>query len=231
MAHRSIGKLILEALAHFTDLDGKVMTTLRRLAFHPGRLTRDYLAGRRMSQVAPLQLFLIILVVFLFIADRNVNVEFRPPHGQVMKLPPHLAWLVPIGNFIHTHGPLYLETLRSSAEIFGFLTVPIAALLLWLLYWPRHMPLYDHLIFAMHALSFFFIIMAVNLVLPDNLGWLGLLVFLTLPVHLFGHLRGVYGGAAGRTLLRMAMLAVGLSASYLSLLMIWFAVAYLSLRG
>jgi hypothetical protein len=61
--HKSIWKLVREALESFFHLDGRLAHTLPRLIARPGRLTRDYLDGKRASQVPPLRMFLVILLL------------------------------------------------------------------------------------------------------------------------------------------------------------------------
>ena len=58
---------LLHGVFHF---EGKVWRTLPLLAWRPGRLTREYVAGRRASYVSPIALFL--FVVFLTFAVFNV---------------------------------------------------------------------------------------------------------------------------------------------------------------
>ncbi|WP_291840318.1 DUF3667 domain-containing protein, partial [Brevundimonas sp.] len=53
-----------EGIAHF---DGRLWRTLPLLAFNPGKLSREWMAGRRARYVAPLHLFLFaVFLLFLF---------------------------------------------------------------------------------------------------------------------------------------------------------------------
>lgn len=53
-----------EGIAHF---DGRLWRTLPLLAFNPGKLSREWMAGRRVRYVAPLHLFLFaVFLLFLF---------------------------------------------------------------------------------------------------------------------------------------------------------------------
>ena len=61
--HKSIWKLFREALESFFHLDGRLARTLPHLIVRPGRLTRDYLDGKRAFQVPPLRTFLVILLL------------------------------------------------------------------------------------------------------------------------------------------------------------------------
>ena len=64
--HRSLlhmGEELVHGIAHF---DGKVWTTLPLLAFKPGKLTRDYIEGRRATYVSPMGLFLFVVFLMFF---------------------------------------------------------------------------------------------------------------------------------------------------------------------
>ncbi|MCM8731118.1 DUF3667 domain-containing protein [Hephaestia sp. GCM10023244] len=61
--HRSLGA-ILHDLAHgVLHFEGKIWRTLPMLLFHPGALTRRYIAGERARFVSPLALFLFLVFV------------------------------------------------------------------------------------------------------------------------------------------------------------------------
>lgn len=60
--------LVRELFEDFVDLDSRFMRTLRPLLFHPGRLTRDYLAGRRFRYTPPLRLYLFSSMAFFILA-------------------------------------------------------------------------------------------------------------------------------------------------------------------
>jgi len=66
-----------EGIAHF---DGRLWRTLPLLAFNPGKLSREWMAGRRARYVAPLHLFLFaVFLLFLFpnFTGRHM-IDFHP---------------------------------------------------------------------------------------------------------------------------------------------------------
>lgn len=65
--HKSIWKLTVEAVESLLHLDGRLFSTLPELLRRPGRLTREYLDGKRASQVAPFRMFLVILLIAFFV--------------------------------------------------------------------------------------------------------------------------------------------------------------------
>jgi hypothetical protein len=65
--HKSVWKLMVEAVESLLHLDGRLFSTLPALVRNPGKLTRDYMEGRRASQVAPFRMFLVILLIAFFV--------------------------------------------------------------------------------------------------------------------------------------------------------------------
>ncbi len=53
-----------EFLLHYFAAEGRLWRTLGALVFHPGRLTLEYLRGRKRAYVAPLRLYLTLSIVF-----------------------------------------------------------------------------------------------------------------------------------------------------------------------
>ena len=68
--HRTIAAFFHDLVHGVFHFEGKIWRTLPMLAWHPGRLTREYIDGRRASYVSPIALFL--FVVFLTFALFNL---------------------------------------------------------------------------------------------------------------------------------------------------------------
>lgn len=60
--------LIRDLLEDVLDLDSRFIRTLKPLLLHPGRLTRDYLDGRRFRYVPPMRLYILTSMVFFILA-------------------------------------------------------------------------------------------------------------------------------------------------------------------
>ena len=119
-------------------------------------------------------------------------------------------WNAAVTSWLRAHLSLALArpdeliaAIRDRAENFTFLMLPISAFLLAAIFvFRRGFVLFDHLIFSMHSLSFQGLLL--SLALLTNQGWM----LLAAPMHLFVHLRGVYGTGLPGTLVRMAVLSV-----------------------
>jgi hypothetical protein len=60
----SAREFLHEFVGHYVALEGKLLTSLRLLLFRPGRLTVEYLQGRRVRYVLPLRLYLTFSIIF-----------------------------------------------------------------------------------------------------------------------------------------------------------------------
>jgi len=89
--HRSIRHLIAEAFEGLTHFDGRFWNTLPRLIIKPGALTRDYLEGKRASQIPPFRLFLVVLLVVFFVGGLGGGSHEEEPaagaHGEAAAKP------------------------------------------------------------------------------------------------------------------------------------------------
>jgi hypothetical protein len=68
----SIAEFVHEFVGHYVAFEGPLWTSLRLLLLHPGKLTREYLEGRRRRYVLPLRLYLSASFLF-FLAFRFLS--------------------------------------------------------------------------------------------------------------------------------------------------------------
>lgn len=73
--------LLREFLEDFLDLDSRFARTLKPLLFKPGRLTRDYLDGRRFRYTPPMRLYLFSSIGFFLLAALVSNIAIQ--EGEV----------------------------------------------------------------------------------------------------------------------------------------------------
>jgi hypothetical protein len=65
----SLWDMTKDLLGDFIDWDARIWRTLRPLAFSPGKLTQDYLRGRRASYTPPFRMYVILSVAFFLVAS------------------------------------------------------------------------------------------------------------------------------------------------------------------
>jgi hypothetical protein len=66
--HRPVRGLASELLEGLVSLDGRVARTIPNLLIRPGKITRDYLMGKRARYMPPFRLYIIASLVFFLLA-------------------------------------------------------------------------------------------------------------------------------------------------------------------
>lgn len=225
--HQSLLQLALEASEGLTHADGRLWTTIRRLALVPGELTRDYLVGRRIPQLPPFRVFLIGVVLLLLagpignLGPNKTHIQFADPYssrprGILIETSGLTGAATPIAHWINKHMSAAsknperaVNEMERWVHYAAVLTILVASPLLALAFArDGRFYFYDHLIFSMHSLAFQAALLSAALVLG---GWFraAWLLLLLAPVHLFLHMRGAYRTTIIGTLARMIFLFIG----------------------
>jgi len=68
----SLWEIFREAIEEFVRFDSKLIRTLIPVIFSPGKLTREWAAGRRTDYLSPLKLYLTVTAIFFLILPRFV---------------------------------------------------------------------------------------------------------------------------------------------------------------
>ncbi|MGH2642902.1 MAG: DUF3667 domain-containing protein [Chitinophagaceae bacterium] len=75
----SFGELLYHFFSDFTHFDSKFFTTIKDLVIHPGFLTKEYLAGRRMRYLHPIRMYIFIsFLFFIFLGLLNKGAFINP---------------------------------------------------------------------------------------------------------------------------------------------------------
>jgi len=267
-----------EFIGHYVALEGKLLTTLKLLLFRPGRLTIEFLKGRRVPTIAPLRLYLTLsLVMFAMIKwcgvelpqvrltneDYGVNYSHVVPNPDKLGKPGIATVYVKVAeDSAETSGdPPLRDQIRTAIAALGtvnqtwmrnvtafiaqapeqqgrilnhgFLAnlpymliaaLPLFALYLKVLYRGAGRVYGEHLVFALHANAFAFLLASVMMAFPGNVAWLAiavikhelrltsawdyvqLLPFLWLHAYLPVAMRRVYGGTRLATACKWVLL-------------------------
>jgi hypothetical protein len=237
---RPVATLAQEVLASFIDLDGRLRKTIPRLFLNPASLTRDYLAGERMSQTPPLRmLFLALLLAFTLGSPGEGDSPRTSPSAAPASALRAGAEGAQLSARAEGQGRAHAapvpvsaeqeaaqgDTLEEGVERYAILCLPLAALVLGMLFAfnPRFL-MFDHLVFSMHSLTVLVVIFSLVEFARTRAPAAGWLLWL-IPVHVFFHLRGVYELSILGTVLRMFVLLVG---GFLGLLAFIFIVAMMT---
>jgi hypothetical protein len=240
----SVAEFLHEFIGHYVALEGKLWPTLGLLVFRPGRLTNEYLAGRKARYVLPLRLyltasflfFLLIKVVGLGHSDQPAMVinlgSDKPTIESLAKSPPRGPQVIidtELNECLQANANCgAIKTLFARAKARAdkdpqaavkqmtdrfladlpyaiFLLLPVYAWLLKLFHWRSQRLFGEHLVFAFHLHTFWFLLLFSGTMLPDLAAG---------PLALIGSVHGVYAihavyrGAWWLTLLRAFAIAV-----------------------
>ncbi len=185
-----IRDLLHEALHEFLYLDRKILRTVKVLVMEPGKITKDFVDGRRASYISPLRLYLAFSLLFFLVAA-------VVPSDQ--------------GGFIdiNTDAPdaesaeEFSDSIRTNLPRVGFLLMPLFAALT-LAFYRRRQPYYSaHLIYSLHFHSFTFLLLTFA-ALMSVAGTTGRVIGavwvpLTILYH-FTALKRLFGERWGRTI-------------------------------
>ncbi|HEY3875602.1 MAG TPA: DUF3667 domain-containing protein, partial [Candidatus Kapabacteria bacterium] len=160
-ADYSLRNFFLHFFQEFTQLDSKIFRSFGMLLFRPGKLTSAWREGRERSYVKPVQLFLIVnIIYFIFqhvFAVDTIVVSLKSQYSWQAYSP----YIQPIINrelktshltfqkFAERYDPISAE--QSKTMI--FIMVPMCAALVAAVYWRRHRYFVEHLIFSLHLFT------------------------------------------------------------------------------
>ena len=204
----------LHELTHF---DSKIFRTVLALVFRPGLLTVEYLAGRRKRYVLPLRLFLVIFALNFFLYTRPgaalYDIRFITASPQSK---PFADALERSATKRHMDKDVMYDQINEhwqhNASLFQLGDVCFFAVCLAVLNWRRYFV--EHLIFALHTLSFSLLIGSVFWLYYLHYGMrqsipLTLLSFAILFFYLFRAVPRMYGTTGGKALLKSFLLVIG----------------------
>jgi hypothetical protein len=165
----SLRAFLAQAVSSVTDLDSKLLRTLRLLVARPGELTREHMAGRRVPYLGPLRLFLVANVVFFLAQSLTGSQIFTSPLRIHMYSLPHAKLArVWVADRLQERGISTLEyaaafdlAVQTQARTLVIVMVPVLALLLWLVVWRPRREYVAHLVFALHFYAFFMLLAVV----------------------------------------------------------------------
>lgn len=206
---------ILEGIFHF---DSKVWLSIKTLFFYPGKITKDFLAGKRVSFVPPIRLYVFFSFVFFFCLNLTLDKKNEDKNiTELLKFEAQDDSLnIEIDSFkkaietdtlsitkeqkegrdkikqiINLKGKdvnIINQTIYKYMSFALFLLLPIFALIMKLVYYRSHKFYYEHFIAAIHYHVMIFIILLISLAIYK----LDLPVFLNIGVFIAAFIYFIY---------------------------------------
>jgi len=234
--------LIWEFLEGTLHYDTKALRTIKYLLFRPGKLTHEFIIGRRASYVPPFRLYVFVSLVFFSVLALNSTTEVNKsdtPSSVAVTAPitaadsllntsnvPLRASLLPasdtttkqseyIVSFISKAkkfgdgGEKSMEKVRKNISLGMFILMPLLAYLLYLFYYRQRRNYVEHLMFAVHLNTFFFLVIMVVILVNMALPALDLdtVAFFIMMLYFYLALKKVYNQTYKRTFYKLIPIA------------------------
>jgi hypothetical protein len=184
----SLKHVLAEAVEAFFHVDSKIFLTLKTLIAKPGKLTSDFFLGRRKPYMSPLQTFFVCNLLF-FILQPLTGLEILAPPLRVFEsddfigktatrlidrrlAKEHLSRANPEQFREFTERFDHVAHLQAKSLI--LVLAPMLAVVLAILNFRRRRYFSEHIIFSLHAYSWWLLWLLANLVI--------LALFVVLPL-------------------------------------------------
>lgn len=79
----SFWAFISHSIAHYFHFDNKFFQTLVPLLTQPGKVTLDYLAGKRARYINPVSMYIFVSIIYFLVVYSPKHVEKDPDHGRI----------------------------------------------------------------------------------------------------------------------------------------------------
>lgn len=153
--HRlSLGHLGHEILHFFTHADKGIFLLIKDLMISPGRVTREYVAGKRKTYFSPLSFFFIVVGIFLFAFTTLRPMQADDSTSQayisgLKKLPPTPANLKKVD--IAERQYKAMGFMSKYANFVNMVFTPLVALVFYLFYLKGRYNYTEHLVANLYA--------------------------------------------------------------------------------
>ncbi|MBL8643453.1 MAG: DUF3667 domain-containing protein [Rhodospirillaceae bacterium] len=166
---RGLLKTVIEV---FSNIDSKLLRTVRAVAFRPGHLTLAFMQGVRKPYIGAIQLFLVANVLFFAVQSFTAmkvfssDLAFRLKGQLWSEFGQDLvdARLAETGRTFAEYAPVFDHAVAVNAKsLIGLMVLPFALAPL-IVFWRRHKPLAAHVVFSLHFYAFLLLLLCVPLV-------------------------------------------------------------------
>ncbi len=199
---RSLSTLIAGFFGNILFLDGRFMISLRYLFFNPGRMTFEFLTGKRKKFVPPVTLFLFANLIYFFlnpITDYSLSLHDQITY-QFYSSTANSMVEEKINEKSISIEDYSLEYGKSSDQIsktIMILNIPMIALFVYALSFRKREFYFDSLVFTFHFFTFFLLCISIGdaiddlllSLLPESLSiiqWIWFLSFILIVPAIYG---------------------------------------------
>jgi hypothetical protein len=169
-------ELVHELMEGLTHSDSRLWLTLKYLWFAPGRLTKEFIAGRRAAYLPPFRLYLVLSIILFLIASlsytRGEAIRFDDAPGssgshirncddikfEGLALYPNFNQRITHAckEIVRDNGANLKRVALATLSKAMFIFLPLVAFLNMLMYWRPKYRYAEHLVFFVHLHAFYF---------------------------------------------------------------------------
>ena len=213
-----LNDFLKEISKDFTELDFRILVTLKKLFTNPGFLTREYWEGKKVKYTQPFKLFLFSGIIYYLLMPTHWS-EYDSEMGQEVLLNENEKEVMTVairGYEVKIENPLLISSFKNyqiigskfEREIDVVLAPVVTALCIMLVHLNnKNLYFSHHLITSLHTSAFYYllssILIIISMALPsvtlDTIESLEILLFLP---YLFLSLKNIYNNSIIITILK-----------------------------
>jgi hypothetical protein len=188
--HRlSLHEIGHDALHYVTHADKGIFHLIKELALRPGRVAREYVDGKRAKYFKPVNFFLIVGTLLVFMATTfhlTDETRFKQMEAAVAKVKDPVLQKKLYG--IAERGRNVSHYLGKYYNVINMVATPLFALFFWLCYKKARYTYIEHLVATMFILSFSMLCYSLLLVpwqkklTMSGISWMVMLVYFTFEI-------------------------------------------------
>ena len=158
----TVKQFLKQGVDVFTHFDSKVLRSATLLFIEPGKLTANYLKGKRTIYSKPIQLFFVINIIYFLVLNFigfDIITNPLPDYMSNFIYGPFITSLINqkliADNLsLELYSTKFYNSIYVHSKILIILMIPLFALCLKLIYIRRNKLLYEHLVFATYFFCF-----------------------------------------------------------------------------
>lgn len=158
-----------EAVHYFTHADKGIFQLIRDLALKSGVVAKEYINGKRKKYFPPLNFFLLVAAVFVFIS----NIPKEAPPINIQKENQELSAIsdpIQREKVIHVYErkEKMIHFMKKYSNLMAMMALPLTTFFFWLFYKKQNYNYTEHLVAGMYMLGFCILVNTL-LILPISL--------------------------------------------------------------
>lgn len=173
---RSLSHLVGDLVNNLFFVDNRLWVSIKYLLFEPGRMTYEYLSGKRRKFMPPVTIFLFVNVIYFFTSPLT---DYSLPLTDQVKQPTHGSLATHLVEqklkdskiSMEEYERTYNRASDNVSKTVMILNVPLISFFVYLLAIKKRKFYYDSLIYSMHFFSVFLLCIVIGVATVPFFKW------------------------------------------------------------